>query len=121
MVSLVKFLGIFILVTSVSFMLKPDMIKRWMELWTKGKRIYIGAAINLIIGVLLLRGASQCTLPAIVTVVGILSLIKGVALLVRGPESLKFWSKLLKDKSASVLRLFLLLGLAIGVLLIYAA
>ena len=121
MVLLVKLMGIFIVVMGANFMAKPDTMKKWMDFWMQEKRVYAGAAVSLVIGVLFLMGASQCRIGWIVTVMGVMSLVKGIMLIVGGKEKMAKWANVIMGKPAKIRRRFAILALAIGVLLIYAA
>lgn len=121
MIVLVKLFGIVVVVFGVIFLLKPDVIRPYMDFWTKGKRIYTAAVLNLIIGIILLLAASQCRLAWLIALIGIWGIIKGVILFVLGPEKLKSRIEWWKGRPVGILRLAALLCLAIGALIIYAA
>lgn len=121
MVVFIRLIGICVIALGIIFLLNPNMMKEYMAFWTKGKRIYIGASLSIMIGILLLLSASQCRFFWVIAIAGILALIKGIALFVLGPEKLKtkinWWTK----RSAIVLRILAFIVLVIGVLLIYSA
>jgi len=87
----------------------------------KENMFYAGSAINFLVGIIFLLTAFQCALPLVVAVVGILSLAKGVALLVGGPKKLASRTKWIQKQSITVLRLIMIVSLGIGILIIYAA
>ena len=122
MVILVKFLGIFIVIMAASYIVKPEIMKQYLAFWTKdNSRIYAGGLLAILIGIVLLIGASQCALPTIVVIIGILSLVKGVVLFTPANQKLMSWANNLMKKPLTVQRLIALMSLTVGILLISAA
>jgi len=121
MLILVKLIGIVIVCFGLIFLLKPQTMKNYMSFWVTGKRIYMGALINILIGIVFLLGASQCRLVGFIIAVGIMSLLKGIILFISGPERLKSMLRFWSEKPAAVVRLMALIAIAFGALLIYSA
>ena len=121
MVALVKLLGIVIVVFGVAFFVNPNIIKQYMAFWKTGKRLYLGGALALLIGIVFLLAASQCRWTGLVTVFGILSLIKAVCLFVFGQEKLVAFMDWWAKRSITFFRVYALFAIALGVLLIYSA
>lgn len=121
MVILVKFLGIFIVVFGVVYLLNPNIIKPYIAFWKRGKRLYMGGALSLLIGIILLLAAPQCRISWFVALFGILALIKGIALLVIKQEKavamINWWA----ERPVGFLRAHALFALLVGALLIYCA
>lgn len=121
MVILVKLFGLIIVVLGVIFMIRPDAMKKYIAFWVKGKRLYAGGILSILIGIIALLAASQCKLVWFVVLIGILALIKGVLLFALGPEKwiskLNWWT----TRSPAFLRLYSLMPITIGILLIYSA
>ena len=86
MVALVTLVGIVIVIFGVVYTVKPATIKKVLHFWSKGNRIYIGAIINILFGIFFLRSASLCYMPWFVSIMGVLSLVKGVLLLALGKK-----------------------------------
>lgn len=84
MVILVRLLGILVAGFGVIYLLNPNIIKPYMAFWIVGKRLYMGAILSLLIGIILLLAASQCAVTWFVALFGILGIIKGVVLFVLG-------------------------------------
>jgi len=121
MLILVRLFGIVMVAFGVIYLISPQATKKYMAFWTKGRRIYTGGGLSILIGIILLLAASQCRLVWFVILIGIWALIKGIVLLVLGPEKLKSRINWWTERPVGVLRLLSLLVLAIGVLLIYSA
>ena len=81
MVGLIKLLAFVILAMGGLFLINPDILKKYVVFWGKGSRIRIGAVISLIFGIIFLMSVSQCRVGLVLTIMGIISLIKGIFLL----------------------------------------
>ncbi|MFH1888919.1 MAG: hypothetical protein ABH806_02380 [Candidatus Omnitrophota bacterium] len=121
MAILVKLLGIIILALGVVFLINPDMVKKYMLFWTKGRMIYAGAAVAALIGMVLLIAASQCRLAWFVSLMGIVSIIKGAYIFAFGQKSLTSMMNWWIEKPTLALRFVGLFELMLGALFIYAA
>ncbi|MBL7084556.1 MAG: hypothetical protein ISS43_00415 [Candidatus Omnitrophica bacterium] len=121
MVAFVKFLGIFIVGFGVAYFVNPSMIKQYMDFWKTRKRLYLGGALALLIGIVFLLAASQCRWRGFIVAFGILSLAKGICLLVISPEKvisfMNWWIK----KPITFFRVHAVFAVILGVLLIYSA
>lgn len=121
MIVMVKLMGIVIVVLGVNFLLKPAAMKAYIEYWKKGKRIRGGAVASLIIGIIFLLAASQCRITWFVALFGILGIVKGVLLFVLEKEKIMALFKWWEKKSDTFLRIYAVIVVAIGILLISAA
>lgn len=121
MLILVKLFGIVLVALGVIFLINPEVIKKYAAFWTKGKRIYMGGILSLLIGIIFLLVASQTRLTWFVALFGILALIKGILLFVLGPAKIIAMINWWQARPPLVLRLYAFLVLALGVLLIYSA
>jgi len=122
MVMLVRFIGIVIVGMGVAFLLRPKLYKQYVAFWQLGKRLYLGAILALLIGIIfLLAVSSECRLVGVILALGILSLVKGAMLFTLGQEKIKTMLKWWQARSLLVLRLVALVAIAFGALLIYSA
>ncbi|MBU4313109.1 MAG: hypothetical protein KJ706_10405 [Candidatus Omnitrophica bacterium] len=93
-------------------------MKDYVAFWKQGKRLLVGGIVNILLGILFLKVASQCRIPGVITAMGIISLIKGIALVIRGPEKAKAMLDYWANKSPKAMRLFAILAIAIGLLML---
>ncbi|MBA7630634.1 hypothetical protein ES703_38158 [subsurface metagenome] len=121
MIILIRVLGVVIVGMGVAFLLRPKLYRQYVAFWQPGKRLYLGAILSLLIGVILLLAATQCRLIGFVLALGILCLVKGVMLFTLGREKMKSMLKWYQGRSLLVLRLVALIAIAFGALLIYSA
>ena len=121
MVILVKLFGIVMVVFGVIYLISPDVMKKYIAFWAKGKRIYAGGILSILIGIIFFLAASQCKLVWFVILISIVSLIKGIVLLALGPEK---WTSKINwwiARPPAIIRLLSLVAIAFGILLIYSA
>lgn len=117
---IVKLVGIAMLVMGVLYLAKPVIVKQMLDFFSKGQRLYWGGALNIIIGIIFMMSIAQARLPLIILIVGILSLIKGIAIIILGPVKVLALTKPLLEGAPSKLRVLGGVALAIGILLIYS-
>jgi hypothetical protein len=108
----IKSLGIIVALIAVVYMLRPDMAKRFIGLFQKGRRIYLDGVMNCALAAVLLIGARDCRYPWIIFVCGSIFLVEGLLILGLGPEKtrpLLVWSLEQPEE------LFQFLGLFLGI------
>ncbi|MCF7908638.1 MAG: hypothetical protein K9L86_07210 [Candidatus Omnitrophica bacterium] len=121
MVGLVKLVGMAVFALGVIFFLKPDQIKKWLNFWMQENHLYMGGLLSILVGIVFLIAAARCSIPWIIVVFSIMSLIKGVALFALGSKKVIAFAEKFTKRPPKALRRFAILSLAFGVLLIYAA
>jgi len=116
----VPIIGILIIIEAVAILLKPQLAYKLIDFLARGKRLYLRAPVRLILAVILLLCASQSKLPAVITILGILFLIAGIAEITisldRQKKILAWWRR----KPPAFLRIAAIIILLLGVALIYA-
>ena len=120
MVALIKFLGIFIAGFGIAYFVNPSMLKQYTAFWKNKKRLYLGAALALLIGIVFLLAASQCRWTGFIIAFGIFMLARGIFVLVIGQKKvisvLDWWLK----RPIAFLRGYAVFAITLGVLLIYS-
>src|SRR3989338_11083129 len=97
MVGLVKLVGMVIPAWGVIFLMKPDQIKKTLRFWIEENHLYLGALLNILIGIIFLITAPRCDITWIVVIFGILSLVKGLLLFILGrPKIVSLLEELIK-------------------------
>ena len=91
-----------------------------MGFWRPIKRIYLGGALSLVLGIVFLLAASQCRWREFIIAFGILLLARGIFVLVIGQKKvisvLDWWTK----RPITFLRGYAVFAITLGVLLIYS-
>ena len=120
MVGLVKLLAIAMIVLGVIYVLKPSVMKKVLQFWTKSKRPYFGGVYSLLFGFIFLLASRECASPLSLIIIGILALAKGIAIFVLGPKKVAAKLDEMIKKPVKTLRIFALVTIGIGVLIIYS-
>ncbi len=117
---IIKIIGIVFVVIAIVFLLKPDVPKRMMEFFKKGKRIYLAGLIRLVLAIVFLLGASECRRFWVIFTLGVLFLISGLLVFTMGTERCKSYISWWQKRSVLLLRVTVLIPLAIGAVIIYS-
>jgi uncharacterized protein YjeT (DUF2065 family) len=117
---IVKAIGIFLIVVGVMNFLIPQNVRKFIEFAKVGKRVYIGGAVRIAVGALLLISIPSVTFPWLPGLVGLVALAGGVLLIVMGPEKdHAFMDKIAALPDSKLSKIPLLAGV-VGVLLVYS-
>ena len=79
--TIIFILGLAILVWGIVFLIKPDISKRMIRFWAFSRLILFGAIIKLAVGILFLVAATQCNVPWLIVVFGLIACLQGIAFL----------------------------------------
>jgi len=117
----VRVVGIVFVFASLVYLLKPDVMKRILEFFKKGKRLYIAGLIRFVLAIIFLLAARECDITWVIVVFGILFLIEGLLIFILGPEKLSGLLEWWQRQSFLFLRILAVVALAAGTIIIYAA
>ena len=117
----VKVIGIVFIFLAILYLLKPDVMKRLMEFFKKGKRIYFAGLIRFALAVVFLLAASDCKMPWVIIAFGILFIIGGLLIFLLGPEKVRSMIAWWQKQSLLLLRVLAIVTLAVGAIIVYAA
>jgi hypothetical protein len=120
MVFLAKMIGILFIVVGVVIAVRPAMMKKILEFWSEGNRLYGMAAIRIVFGAILLIAAHESAIPWLVAVIGLLPVIGGIMILVMGLEKSKKMIEVWQAKPHKVYRQLSIVPVVIGAVLILA-
>ena len=120
MLIIAKLIALLMLAAGAIFLANPKAMKSYVDFWLQGSRMRNGGVVNLIIGIVLLIVAPQCRVHIVITLIGLLSLIKGIVLFKFGLEKAKAVASKWRDKPQGQVRLFALLPIGLGLLLLWS-
>ncbi len=118
---IVQIIGILIITEGILFALKPEFLCRVIEFFKRVRWIYIRGTLRIVLAVVFLIGGSQCKIPLVIIVAGILFLISGIAIFMLRLERQKAILNWWQQKSPLVLRLAAIIVLFVGGLIVYSA
>jgi len=113
-------IGIVFIAIAILFLLKPVVMNRLMEFFKKGKRIYFAGLVRLVLAVIFLLGARECKQFWMIFAFGILFLISGLLIFMLGPNKLKSIIDWYQRQPVLLHRVFAVIVLAMGVVIIYS-
>lgn len=117
----VMIIGIIFMIIGVVSLLQPNIMKRMMEFFKQGKRLYFAGIIRFALAIVFLLAARQCDITWVIATFGVLFLISAVLIFMldldRSKSIIDWWQK----QSSLLLRAAALLTLVIGVIIVYSA
>ncbi|MHC4646349.1 MAG: hypothetical protein ACYTBJ_12685 [Planctomycetota bacterium] len=117
----IKIIGIVFVLIAVAYLLKPPIMKRLMEFFKKGPRIYMAGVIRFVLGILFLLAATECKKPWVIGGFGVLFLISALLIFLIGSERLRSVFEWWQKQSNLLLRVVAFITLAVGVVIIIFA
>ncbi len=114
-------IGAAIVVVGFVGVLSPDVILRGVEGLKPSRRLYALSVARLTIGLALLLGAPSTAFPGWFRVLGILVILRGLAIPVLGPDRVRALIDWLQGRPPVLLRVLFVPATALGGLLVWAA
>ena len=120
-VLVIKSLGMLFTLMGIVYFLRPDIIKKLMGFFKKGKRIYFAGLIRLVLAVIFFVAARECMYFRIIFTSGIIFLTGGLLIFLLGPEQIRRILDWYQNQPALIFRIIALIVLAFGVIIIFSA
>jgi hypothetical protein len=115
---LLKIVAILIILDGIVLLFRPDFLKKYIEIFTKGKGIYIAAIIKAALGAIFLFGASdKCSHQWVIIAFGILALA-GTVFIIIIPQKARAMAEWFAARNNT---LFSIIYILVGALLVYSA
>jgi hypothetical protein len=119
--TVVKIIGIVIVVMGVVLLLKPAAARAIMGFFRQGKRIYLAALARLTLAVVFLLAASACRVTWAIGLFGVLFIASGLLIFALGAERIGGMLDWYMQRPAWVIRLMAVLVFAFGGVIVYCA
>jgi len=120
-VIVIKSLGMLFALMGIAYLLRPNIIKKLMGFFKKGKRIYFAGLIRFALAIVFLVAARECRYPWIIFASGIIFLIGGLLIFMLGPEKIRRILDWYEQQPALIFRVIALIVLAFGAIIIFSA
>ena len=117
---IVTVVGVLIVAGSIVMAVAPERFVHLIVSMDSRIRFRYAVVVRLILGVLFILAAPGCREPGVVRVIGVLTLVAAAALLVVGRQRLDTFMEWWLGRPRPRLRAWSILGVALGVLLIYS-
>jgi uncharacterized protein YjeT (DUF2065 family) len=120
-VIVIKLLGIVFALLGVAYLLKPQITKRLIGFFKKGRRMYLPGLVRFILAVVFFVGAGQCRYFWIIFAFGILFLISGLLIFVLGPAKMRRILDWYEKQPLFIFRVIAVVVVAVGVIIVFSA
>jgi uncharacterized protein YjeT (DUF2065 family) len=120
-VLVIKSLGILFTLMGIAYLLRPDIIKKLMAFFKKGKRIYIPGLIRFVLAVVFFVAARECRYFWIIFASGIIFLTGGLLIFLLGPEKIRRILDWYEEQPTVIFRVIALVVLVFGMVIIFSA
>ena len=105
----------------IAYLLRPDIIKKLMGYFKKGKRIYLAGLIRFALAVVFFVAARECRYPWIIFASGLIFLVGGLLIFLLGPEKIRRILEWYQEQPTLIFRIIALIVLLFGVIIILSA
>ena len=119
--TVVKIIGIIIIVIAIVFLVKPQVMRHLIGFFKKGNRIYLAGLVRLALAVVFLLAVRECDITWVILVFGILFLISGVLVFMLGPAKIGPMLDWYQKRPLLLSRVLAAIIAAIGAIIIYSA
>ena len=117
----IKSLGILFTLMGIVYLLMPDIIKKLMGFFKKGKRIYLAGLTRFSLAVIFLVAARECRYFWIILASGIIFLISGLLIFMLAPDKIRRILDWYQDQPNLIFRIIALVVLVFGVIIVFSA
>ncbi|UCF15933.1 MAG: hypothetical protein JSW59_00445 [Phycisphaerales bacterium] len=116
----IKSLGTIITLVGVVYLLRPELLKRLMNFFKKGKRIYLPGLLRLTLAVIFFLGARECRYPWVIFASGIIFLTGGLLIFTLGPQRIRWILDWYEEQPTLVFRVIALVVIIFGAIVIFS-
>jgi len=120
-VIVIKSLGMLFALMGIAYLLRPDIIKKLMGFFKKGKRIYLAGLIRFVLAVVFLVAARECRYFWIIFASGIVFLVGGLLIFMLGPDKIRRIFDWYQNQPTLIFRVIAVVVLAFGAIIIFSA
>ena len=117
----IKSLGILIALMGIAYLLRPEIIKRLMNFFKKGRRIYLPGVLRFTLAIVFFLGARECRYFWVIFASGMLFLTGGFLIFTIGPERIRRILDWYQEQPLLIFRIIALIVLAFGAIIVYSA
>ena len=119
--ALIKLIGVICVIAGIVYNIRPDIARRLMSFFAKGRRIYLAGILRFAMAVAFLVGAEQCSHKWVIVVFGIGFLLSGLLAFMMGPKRFGPILTWFAKQPNTIIRVFGVIALAIGAVICWSA
>lgn len=117
----IKGLGVLFVLMGIAYLLRPDIIKRLMQFFKKGKRIYFAGLLRFALAIVFFVGARECRSFWVIFGCGVMFLLGGFLIFSLGPEKIRRMLDWYARQSMLIFRVIALIVLVFGLIVVFSA
>lgn len=117
----IKSLGILIALMGVAYLLRPEIIKKLMNFFKRGRRIYLPGLLRFALAIVFFLGARECRYFWMIFASGIIFLTGGLLIFTLGPDRIRRILDWYDEQPMLIFRVIALVVLVFGAVIIYSA
>jgi len=117
----IKSLGMLFTLMGIAYLLRPDIIKKLMGFFKKGKRIYFAGLIRFALAVVFFVAARECRYFWIIFASGIIFLSGGLFIFMLGPDKIRRIFDWYEEQPSIIFQVIALVVLVFGIIVIFSA
>lgn len=116
-------IGILAIIEGIAMNVRPDLYRKVIGLFNKGKIFYLAAILKIVFGVILLMSVTSCKkqMQLVILILGACAVIGGTAMFFISGSKLKSFFAWFSSRGNWFYRALGLLAIALGCLFIYSA
>lgn len=121
MIVIVNIMGVVISLVGLTFLFNPALMKKFISFMKDSNKIYIIGTLRLVLGVIFILAAPQANYSPVIMAIGILMVIGGILIFAIGRKrvtAMMEWCLNMPDSNA---RLFAIVPVLLGVLILFSA
>lgn len=117
----IKSLGVLFVLMGIAYLLRPEIVKRLMEFFKKGKRIYFPGLLRFALAIVFFVGARECRSFWVIFACGIIFLLGGFLIFSLGPDRIRRILDWYVQQSMLIFRVIALIVLGFGLIVVFSA
>ena len=120
-VLVIKSLGILFTLMGIAYLLRPEIIKKLMGFFKKGKRIYFPGLVRFVLAVVFLIAARECRYSLIIIASGLIFLTGGLLIFILGPKKIRRIFDWYEQQPDIIFQVIAVVVLVFGMIVIFSA
>lgn len=118
---IIRLIGVICVIAGIIYIIRPDIPKRLLAFFAKGRRIYLAGIVRFAMAVAFLVGAEECRHKWVIVIFGIGFLISGLLAFVLGPKRFGPILTWFTKQPDTIVRILGAITLAIGAVICWCA
>jgi uncharacterized membrane protein len=119
--TVIKIIGIGIVILGVAYFAEPGIMKRLMAFFKQGERIYLAGVLRLVLGIVFLISARECAIRWVIIMLSIIFITGSSVIFMLGPAKFQGMISWAERQPSWILRIMAAVTAVVGGIIIYAA